>query len=160
MKLLGVIVAGLAIAAPTSRLTAQADPTAKLVGTWVRDSATGPDDRTPPNGETVRFSRVGPMLRLVEQLGPAAKPTAPLDCAIGGAAPKPGAEGSRGCRLSVGAAGIDYFVWHAASGKVVPEERGHLVWSADGRSLRDEFEVYHPDAKTSRHRHTYHRTAP
>ena len=159
MKLLGVILAGLGVAGPSARLAAQPDPTAKLLGTWVRDSATGPDDRTAPNGETVTFSRAGPMLRLVEKLGPAAKPTPPLDCAIGGAAPKPGAEGARGCMLSVVGASVDYFVWHTASGKVVPEERGHLVGSADGRSLRDEFEVYHPDAKTSHHRHVYHRNA-
>jgi hypothetical protein len=160
MKLLGVIVVGLGVAIPSARLTAQSDPIAKLVGTWVRDSATGPDDRAPPNGETVGFSRVGAMLRLIEKLGPAAHPTPPLDCAIGRAAPKPGAEGSRGCTMSVAGGAVDYFVWHSASGKIVPEERGHLVPSADGRSLRDEFEGYHPDAKTSHHRHVYHRNTP
>jgi hypothetical protein len=137
------------------------DPIADLIGTWVRDSATGPDDRAVPNGATVRFSRTRTGVSLVESASAGAKPQVVLDCPVGAAdPPKPGPEGSRACVMSVSGSSISYAVYGTTRGKVAPDERGRITISADGRSLEDRFERYHPNGSVTHHRHIYHRSRP
>jgi hypothetical protein len=154
IALIAVLIGPLVAPGGEVRPVGQKDSFSKLIGTWVQDSATGPDDKA-ATGQQVTLARgSGGGIRIIEPGGP------PIDCATGPAAmPKAGVEGFRSCTIAARTAAIEYLVYRIEQGKPVLDEEGSLTVSADGSFLIDEFEV-HRRGKTTRHRSVYHRSSP
>lgn len=154
MSFLPIAFAAVALLKPAPVGQPKPDPIAKVVGTWVRDSATGPDDAKIGPGQAVILSRAGNAMRLVEKASLDAKPVGPpLDCAPEDAATAAGAP--RGCTLTFEPGSLGYSVYTVKDGKRIEAERGKLTVTGGGKYLIDLFERKDPNGPTTRHRHVY-----
>lgn len=135
---------------------AQSDPLARLTGTWIRDSATGPDDAKVPMGGVVILGRDGTTLRLTEKASLTANPTVELDCRLARSkAARPLNVSGRGCALTIEEGRAGYAVYLVKDGKAVDLERGVLVVATDGVRFADEFTQHEAGGAVTRHRHVY-----
>lgn len=137
---------------------APADPLARIMGTWVRDSANGPDDRSAPNGETVILLPTTDGFRVVERAGgPAGAKLVDLTCTRSAVPLVNLAAGEDGrCYMEVAGDSVTYAIFGRLNGKVVAVERG-VVAASTSQSLRDEFAKRRSDGSTQRRRHIYAR---
>jgi len=140
-------------------LAAPRDVMSRVMGTWVRDSATGPDDAAPPKGETVILTARDAGFHLIERDGgPTGDERVSIDCVRATAAAVALAPGERRrCQLAVSRDSVVYTVYAAREGGVFMQERGVLTTSRDGRTLRDEFTAIGERGTSQRHRHVYAR---
>jgi hypothetical protein len=154
-----MVVAGtLVVAVSGGPLAAQPGVYATLAGTWVMDSATGPDDHGLPKSETLVFSAVGPALRIAATTDDGKGPgTSAFECTAKGAMADAGGGASTRCTAHPYADSVVYAVDVLRGGKVVAEERGRLVVSAGGQALRDEYDATSGTAPPTHHRHRYTR---
>ena len=158
MTLVAVAVASLAAAAP--RPTAQSDPFAKLIGTWVMDSTNGPDDKGLPKSEKLVFSRVGAALRITATEDNGQGPsTSGFNCL-----PAPGSSTDLGkgqsmrCTIRTTPDSVMYALDLVDSAKKTsPVERGRLVVLKSGL-LRDQYDAV-SESPATHHRHIYHRVS-
>jgi hypothetical protein len=139
-----------------SRLTAQSDPYAKLIGTWVMDSTNGADDRGLPKSEQLVFSRVGAGLRITATTDQGKGPsTSGFNCLAGGAMTDLGKGQSMRCTIKTSPDSVMYALDMIANGKTSPVERGRLVVLPSGL-LRDQYDGVSSTPPTH-HRHIYHK---
>jgi len=141
------------------RLPVQADPIARLVGTWVRDSANGPDDHDRPNGEMMVMSRRGTGVRIVESTSFGSVPAGTLDCGTDAITPAPAGD-QRRCTMRVAGDSIVYVINAVTSGHETPIERGRLVSTPDGHTLRDQYEEIGSAGVVTQRRHFYTKRYP
>jgi hypothetical protein len=144
------------VAAVGSRLTAQSDPYAKLIGTWVMDSTNGADDHGLPKSEQLVFSRSGAALRISATTYAGQGPsTSGFNCL-----PAPGASnGMEGqlmrCTIRATPDSVVYALDAVDGAKTSPVERGRLVVLPSGL-LRDQYDGVSSTPPTH-HRHIYHK---
>jgi hypothetical protein len=143
------------------RVAAQSDAYAKLVGTWVMDSTNGPDDKGLPKSETLKFSRVGKALRIAATTdeGTGASSSA-FDCltAAGGGTADVGNGVLTHCLPHPYADSVVYAIDVTKGGQIVATERGRLVVSGGGKTLRDEYDATSGAGAATHHRHIYTKT--
>jgi hypothetical protein len=144
----------LALAVSGGRLAAQPAIYAKLAGTWVLDSATAPDDHGGPKSESIVFSIAGQVLRIdaTEDLGKGPVKSG-FECSAKGSLRDAGSGVTTRCSMHPYADSVVYAVDVLQDGKVVSGERGRLVVSGGGKSLRDEYDATDVTAPPSHHRH-------
>ena len=138
-----MVVAGtLALAVSSRRLAAQPGVYAKLAGTWVMDSTNGPDDHGLPKSETLVFSNAGQALQIAATTDDGKGPgKSAFECTTKGAAADAGGGASTHCTVHPYADSVVYAIDILQGGKVVAGERGRLVVSGAGKSLRDEYDA-------------------
>lgn len=155
---LTLVLAFVSVAAAGSRLTAQSDPYAKLIGTWVMDSTNGADDRGLPKSEQLVFSRVGTGLRISATSDVGKGPsTSGFNCSAGGTTADLGEGRSMRCTIHASPDSVMYALDMIANGKTSPVERGRLVVLPSGL-LRDQYDGVSSTPPTH-HRHIYHKVA-
>ncbi|MBK8649963.1 MAG: hypothetical protein IPN16_26170, partial [Gemmatimonadetes bacterium] len=117
------------------------DPFARMMGTWVRDSANGPADAGVPNGETLILTPTSDGFRVVERAGgPAGAKLVDLACRRIDEPLATFAAGESGrCYAQVAGDSVSFAIFAPLNGKIVAIERGVVVTSRTGQSLRDEF---------------------
>ncbi|MFN8670306.1 MAG: alpha/beta hydrolase-fold protein [Gemmatimonadaceae bacterium] len=144
---------------PPQGLAAPRDAMTRAMGTWVRDTANGPDDHEAPNGETAILTSLGDGFHLVERLGgPAGEAIVALDCPRSSAPVTTLAPGERRrCVVQVNGDSVIYTVYAARGGQVVAQERGVITTTDDARTMRDTFTSVRADGRTERRRHVYSR---
>ena len=146
----------LVLAVSGGRLAAQPGVYGTLAGTWVMDSATGPDDHGLPKSETLVFSPLGPALRIVATTDAGKGPEkSAFACTTNGAVAPAGGDASRRCTAHPYADSVVYAVDVLQRGKVLAGERGRLVVSAGGNMLRDEYDATSGTGPSTHHRHLY-----
>jgi hypothetical protein len=153
-----IAMSALTLIALSDRLSAQSDATTKLVGTWVMDSTKGPGDNGLPKSETLVFSRSGSALRITATTDQGKGPsTGSFDCqpASGAAMPATNAGPSTRCTIRVTPDSVIYAIDAVKDGKATPVERGRLVVSAAGPTLRDEYQSNGATDQANHHRHWY-----
>ena len=135
------------------------DPFARMMGTWVRDSANGPADAGVPNGETLILTPTSDGFRVVERAGgPAGAKLVDLACRRIDEPLTTFAAGESGrCYAQVAGDSVSYAIFAPLNGKIVAIERGVVVTSPTGQSLRDEFTKRVPKGGPQRRRHIYAR---
>jgi len=150
---------GFLSAMPPQGLAAPRDAMTRAMGTWVRDSANGPDDREAPAGETAILTSLGDGFHLVERRGgPAGESIVALDCSRSSAPVTAIAPGERRrCQVELGGDSVIYTVHAERAGRVVVQERGVITTSPDARTMRDTFTSTRADGRTERRRHVYAR---
>lgn len=134
-------------------------PFTRMMGTWVRDSANGPDDVSVPNGQALILMPTADGFRVVERAGsPAGAKLVDLACSR---TPVPLAKFAAGedgrCYTDVAGDSVQYAIFGRLNGKVVAVERGVVVTTPSGQSLRDEFTKRQPNGAVQRRRHIYSR---
>jgi hypothetical protein len=138
--LVGVLSMGIA----GRRMAAQSDAYAKLVGTWVMDSTTGTGDHGLPKSETLVLARMGPSLHIAPTTdwgsGPVSTSFGCATTGVGGVNDLGGGTSSH-CTTHASADSIVYALDVSKGGKLVSTERGRLVVSAGGKTLRDEYDA-------------------
>jgi hypothetical protein len=146
----------LALAVSGSPVTAQQGAYAKLAGTWVMDSTTGPDDHGLPKSETLVFSTEGPALRIAATEDNGKGPgTSTFDCTAKAATGTAGPGVTTRCTVHPYADSVVYAVDVLKDGKVVAGERGRLVVSPSGTTLRDQYDATSGAGPATHHRHHY-----
>jgi hypothetical protein len=135
------------------------DPFARMMGTWVRDSANGPADAGAPDGETLILMPTSDGFRVVERAGgPAGAKLVDLACRRIDEPLATFAAGESGrCYAQVAGDSVSYAIFAPLNGKIVAIERGVVVTSPTGQSLRDEFTKRVPKGVPQRRRHIYSR---
>lgn len=135
------------------------DPLARMMGTWVRDSANGPADVAAPNGETLILLPTNDGFRVVERAGgPAGATLVDLTCTRSGVPLAGFAAGEDGrCYMEVAGDSVSYAIFGRQNGKVVAVERGVVATSSTSQSLRDEFTKRRANGALQRQRHIYAR---
>jgi hypothetical protein len=148
------VAATLALAASGERLAAQPAIYGKLAGTWVYDSATAPDDHGGPKSESIVFTIVGEALRVdaTEDMGKGPVKSG-FECTTKGALRDAGSGVMTRCTMHPYADSVVYAVDVLQDGKVVSGERGRLVVTGGGKSLRDEYDATDVTEPPSHHRH-------
>ncbi|HEX4934063.1 MAG TPA: alpha/beta hydrolase-fold protein [Gemmatimonadaceae bacterium] len=138
-------------------LSAPRDPMTRAMGTWVRDSATGADDRVPPNGETAILTPLGEGFHLVERLGgPGGEAVVSIDCPRSSASVTALAPGERRrCQSQVLGDSVVYTIHAERDRKLVVQEQGTLTTDGDGRTMVDRFTSVRADGRVERRRHVY-----
>lgn len=140
---------------------ADASPTpfTRMMGTWVRDSANGPNDAAAPNGETLILMPTTGGFRVVEHAGgPSGARLVDLACHRAPASLASFAAGESGrCYMEVAGDSVSYAIFGPLNGKVVAVERGVVATSPTGQSLRDEFVKRQANGAVLRRRHIYSR---
>lgn len=136
-----------------------ADPFARMMGTWARDSANGPDDSSAPDGQALILMPAPGGFRVVERAGgPAGATLVDLACrTITGPLATFAAAEDGGCYTEVAGDSVTYLIFGRLKGKVVAVERGVVVTSPSGQSLRDEFTKHQANGTVQRRRHIYSR---
>jgi len=154
----------LAFAAPLAGVSSQTlaatkaptAPSAKLMGKWVMDTTNGADDHGLPKTETLVFAPLNNGFHLTatadDGQGPA---TSTFDCAPGGASTTLGANQVMLCTIHLTGDSLLYTVDVLNNGETVSTERGRLVLSASGQTLRDQYDATSGSAKATHHRHVY-----
>jgi hypothetical protein len=146
----------LALAVAGGRLNAQPGVYARLAGTWVMDSANGPDDHGLPKSETLVFSTVGPALRIAATTDDGKGPEkSAFDCTAKGGTADAGAGTSTRCSAHPYADSVVYAVDVLQGGKAAAGEHGRLVVLAGGKTLRDEYDATSGTGPSTHHRHLY-----
>ena len=154
-----MVVAGtLALAVSGARLAAQPAIYAKLAGTWMYDSATAADDHGGPKSESIVFSIMGQALRVdaTEDLGKGPVKSG-FECTAKGRLRDTGNGVTTRCTMHPYADSVVYAIDILQGGKVVAGERGRLVVSGAGKSLRDEYDATSGTGPSTHHRHRYTR---
>ena len=151
------IIAGagaLALVASSGPLAAQPPIYTKLAGTWAYDSATAPDDHGGPKSESIVFTITGQGLRVdaTEDMGKGPVKSG-FDCSAKGTLRDAGSGVMTRCTMHPFADSVVYAVDVLQDGKVVSGERGRLVVSGGGKSLRDEYDATDVTEPPSHHRH-------
>jgi hypothetical protein len=140
------------------RLWGQPSPPAKLMGKWVMDTTNGSDDHGLPKSETLVFSTQANGFHLIATTDDGQGPgTSAFDCAPGGAPTTLSPTQVLLCTIHLTADSVLYMVDVLNNGQTVSTERGRLVVSSSGRSLRDQFDATAGSAKATHHRHVYER---
>jgi len=153
---------GLLLVLGAHAVAAQANAYRRIAGTWVMDSTNGPDDHGLPKSETLVFATTPQGVRITatedDGKGPA---TSSFNCASvnGSAASAKGNASSTTCTVRATADSVAYALDVRNKGALVATERGRLVVSADGESLRDEYDATDGPKPATHHRHIYNKSA-
>jgi len=157
-RVLPLFIVGMLSLAIAGRRVAAQSVYSKLAGTWVMDSTNGPDDKGLPKSETLAFSRVGKSLRIsaTTDEGTGAG-TSAFDCVTdaGGGTTDAGNGVLTHCVPHAYADSVVYAVDVTKAGQIVATERGRLVLSAGGTTLRDEYDATSGGGAATHHRHIY-----
>jgi hypothetical protein len=137
-------IGALAAVAAAARSSSQSDPYSKLIGTWAVDSMNGADDYGVPKSQTIAFSRSGTVIHVTLTIDDGTGPTSlVVNCsaATGGAARNLGGGQSARCSLHPLADSIMYTLEVRKDSQIIASERGRLVVSNAGTTLRDDYDA-------------------
>jgi hypothetical protein len=153
-----VLAALVSVVAGASHLTAQSNPYAKLIGTWVMDSTNGADDKGLPKTEQLVFTRAGAGIRITATSDQGKGPsTSGFNCLAGGAMTDLGKSQSMRCTIQTTPDSVMYALDLVDGAKTSPVERGRLVVLPSGL-LRDQYDAVSSTPPTH-HRHIYHKVS-
>jgi hypothetical protein len=148
-----IMLAIVAIAGPVS---AQPSPPTKLMGKWVMDTTNGADDHGLPKSERLEFSPQPGGFHLIATTDDGQGPgTSTFDCAPGGASTTLSPTQVMLCTIHLTADSVLYTVDVLDNGQTVSTERGRLVISPSGETLRDQYDAASGSKKATHHRHVY-----
>ena len=138
------VMGALAAAVAAARSPGQSDPYAKLIGTWAVDSMNGVDDNGLTRSQTIAFSRSGAVIHVTLTTDDGTGPISlVVNCSptTAGAIRDLGSGQSARCTLHPSADSILYTLEVRKSGQIIASERGRLVVSNAGTTLRDDYDA-------------------